>query len=183
MSHLSTAARWRQQQADWAAGMAALLADRLGARPENLGGPGHRRRPVRGDRGMAGAPRSAHLGALIDRRSTASWPAPCRSRRPEAAIGRPFSLIGLAFSGEAAHGATTLAFVVLWLAGGIFAPEPDARRPGGRPPGAALLGVVQVGKSVAAGRSPSAPALVVLAAWTVGAGGLAALAWRRVLAR
>jgi ABC-type uncharacterized transport system permease subunit len=43
-------------------------------------------------------------------------------------------------------------------------------------------GVVQVGESVAAGRSPSASALVVLAAWTVAAGGLAALAWRRVLA-
>jgi hypothetical protein len=44
-------------------------------------------------------------------------------------------------------------------------------------------GVVQVGESVAAGRSLSASALVVLAAWTVGAGALAALAWRRVLAR
>jgi hypothetical protein len=43
--------------------------------------------------------------------------------------------------------------------------------------------VVQVGESVAAGRSLSAAALVVLAAWTVGAGALAALAWRRVLAR
>jgi ABC-2 type transport system permease protein len=100
---------------------------------------------------------------------------------PITAIG---ALIGLTFGGEAAHGATTLAFVVLWLAGGIFTPPsqmPDAL--------AAIAetlpswGVVQVGESVAAGRSLSASALVVLAAWTVGAGALAALAWRRVLAR
>jgi ABC-2 type transport system permease protein len=100
---------------------------------------------------------------------------------PITAIG---ALIGLTFGGEAAHGATTLAFVVLWLAGGIFTPPsqmPDAL--------AAIAetlpsyGVVQVGESVAAGRSLSASALVILAAWTVGAGALAALAWRRVLAR
>lgn len=100
---------------------------------------------------------------------------------PITAVG---ALIGLTFGGEAAHGATTLAFVVLWLAGGIFTPPsqmPDAL--------AAISsalpswGVVQVGESVAAGRSLSASDLVVLAAWTVGAGALAALAWRRVLAR
>ena len=44
-------------------------------------------------------------------------------------------------------------------------------------------GVVQVGESVADGRSLPAAALVVLAAWTVAAGALGALAWRRVLAR
>jgi ABC-2 type transport system permease protein len=100
---------------------------------------------------------------------------------PITAIG---ALIGLTFGGEAAHGATTLAFVVLWLAGGIFTPPsqmPDAL--------AALAetlpsyGVVQVGESVAAGDTLPASALVVLAAWTVGAGGLAALAWRRVVTR
>jgi ABC-2 type transport system permease protein len=100
---------------------------------------------------------------------------------PITAIG---ALIGLTFGGEAAHGATTLAFVVLWLAGGIFTPPsqlPDALAAISRT--LPSWGVVRVGESVAAGRSLSAAALVVLAAWTVGAGGLAALAWRRVLAR
>jgi ABC-2 type transport system permease protein len=100
---------------------------------------------------------------------------------PITAVG---ALIGLTFGGEAAHGATTLAFVVLWLAGGIFTPPsqmPDALAAISR--ALPSWGVVQVGESVAAGRSLSASALVVLAAWTVGAGGLAALAWRRVLAR
>jgi ABC-2 type transport system permease protein len=94
------------------------------------------------------------------------------------------ALIGLTFGGEAAQGATTLAFVVLWLAGGIFTPPsqmPDAL--------AAIAetlpsySVVQVGESVAGGHSLPAAALVVLAAWTAGAGALAALAWRRVVAR
>ena len=100
---------------------------------------------------------------------------------PITAVG---ALIGLTVGGEAAHGATTLAFVVLWLAGGIFTPPsqlPDALAATAR--ALPSWGVVQVGESVAAGRSLSASALVVLAAWTAGAGGLAALAWRRVLAR
>jgi ABC-2 type transport system permease protein len=100
---------------------------------------------------------------------------------PITAVG---ALIGLTFGGEAAQGATTLAFVVLWLAGGIFTPPsqmPDALAAISR--ALPSWGVVQVGESVAAGRSLSASALVVLAAWTVGAGALAALAWRRVLAR
>jgi ABC-2 type transport system permease protein len=100
---------------------------------------------------------------------------------PITAIG---ALIGLTFGGEAAHGATTLAFVVLWLAGGIFTPPsqmPDLLAAISR--ALPSWGVVQVGESVAAGRSLSASALVVLAAWTVGAGALAALAWWRVLAR
>jgi ABC-2 type transport system permease protein len=100
---------------------------------------------------------------------------------PITAIG---ALIGLTFGGEAAQGATTLAFVVLWLGGGIFtSPDnlPDALAAISR--ALPSWGVVQVGESVAAGRSLSASALVVLAAWTVGAGALAALAWRRVLAR
>jgi ABC-2 type transport system permease protein len=94
------------------------------------------------------------------------------------------ALIGLGFSAEAAHGATTLAFVVLWLGGGIFT-SPD-----NLPDTLAAIsktlpswGVVQVGESVAGGHSLPASALVVLAAWTLGAGALAALAWRRVLAR
>jgi ABC-2 type transport system permease protein len=100
---------------------------------------------------------------------------------PITAIG---ALIGLTFGGEAAHGATTLAFVVLWLAGGIFTSPsqmPDALRAV-----AEILpsyGVVQVGESVAGGSSLPAAALAVLVAWTVGAGALAALAWRRVVAR
>jgi ABC-2 type transport system permease protein len=94
------------------------------------------------------------------------------------------ALIGLTFGGEAAQGATTLAFVVLWLAGGIFTPPsqmPDALAAVGRT--LPSYGVVQAGESVAAGHSLPAAALVVLAAWTVGAGALAALAWRRVVAR
>jgi ABC-2 type transport system permease protein len=94
------------------------------------------------------------------------------------------ALIGLTFGGEAAQGATTLAFVVLWLAGGIFTPPsqlPDALAAVAR-----ILpsyGVVQVGESVAGGFTLATSAVAVLAAWTVGAGALAALAWRRVVAR
>ena len=94
------------------------------------------------------------------------------------------ALIGLTFGGEAAQGATTLAFVVLWLAGGIFTPPsqlPDALAAVART--LPSYGVVRVGESVADGVPLPAAALVVLAAWTVGAGALAALAWRRVLAR
>jgi ABC-2 type transport system permease protein len=94
------------------------------------------------------------------------------------------ALIGLSFGGEAAHGATTLAFVVLWLGGGIFT------SPSQMPDTLAAIsktlpswGVVQVGESVAGGSSLPASALAVLAAWTVGAGALAALAWRRVVTR
>jgi ABC-2 type transport system permease protein len=98
---------------------------------------------------------------------------------PITAVG---ALIGLTFGGEAAQGATTLAFVVLWLAGGIFTPPsqmPDALAAVART--LPSWGVVQVGESVAGGRSLPASALVVLAAWTAGAGALAALAWRRVV--
>ena len=94
------------------------------------------------------------------------------------------TLIGLTFGGEAAQGATTLAFVVLWLLGGIFTPPsqmPDAL--GAIAETLPSYGAVQVGQSVAGGHALPAAALVVLAAWTVGAGALAALAWRRVVAR
>jgi ABC-2 type transport system permease protein len=131
---------------------------------------------------------AAAAGLVGDNQGTAlGWAASIKlvglmwlATMPITAIG---ALIGLTFGGEAAHGATTLAFVVLWLAGGIFTSPsqmPDAL--------AAIAetlpsyGVVQVGESVAAGDTLPAPALVVLAAWTAGAGALAALAWRRVLA-
>ena len=94
------------------------------------------------------------------------------------------ALIGLTFGGEAAQAATTLAFVVLWLAGGIFTPPsqmPDVLATISR--ALPSWGVVQVGQSVAGGFSLSASAVAVLVAWTVGAAALAALAWRRVLAR
>jgi ABC-2 type transport system permease protein len=100
---------------------------------------------------------------------------------PITAIG---TLIGLTFGGEAAQGATTLAFVVLWLGGGIFtSPDnlPDTLAAISR--ALPSYGLVQVGQSVAGGHSLPASAVVVLAAWTAGAGSLAALAWRRVLAR
>jgi ABC-2 type transport system permease protein len=92
------------------------------------------------------------------------------------------ALIGLTFGGEAAQGATTLAFVVLWLAGGIFTPPsqmPDALAAVART--LPSYGMVQVGESVAGGFSVSASAVAMLAAWTAGAGALAALAWRRVV--
>jgi ABC-2 type transport system permease protein len=94
------------------------------------------------------------------------------------------ALIGLTFGGEAAQGATTLTFVVLWLGGGIFTPPdnlPDALAAISR--SLPSWGVVQVGQSAAGGHALPAAALVVLAAWTVGAGALATLAWRRVVTR
>jgi len=100
---------------------------------------------------------------------------------PITAIG---TLIGLTFGGEAAQGATTLAFIVLWLGGGIFtSPDnlPDTLAAISR--ALPSYGLVQVGQSVASGHALPAAALVVLATWTVGAGALAALAWRRVVTR
>jgi ABC-2 type transport system permease protein len=100
---------------------------------------------------------------------------------PITAVG---ALIGLTFVAEAAQGATTLAFLVLWLAGGIFTlpsnmPDPLAAVANALP----SYGVVQVGWSAAGAGSVPASAVAVLAAWTAGAGALAAIAWRRVLAR
>jgi ABC-2 type transport system permease protein len=94
------------------------------------------------------------------------------------------ALIGLTFAAQAAQGATTLAFVVLWLLGGIF--TPPANMPDALAAVAKILpsyGVVAVGENVTGASSLSASAVVVLAAWAVGAGALAALAWRRVIAR
>lgn len=92
------------------------------------------------------------------------------------------TLIGLGFAAEAAQGATTFAFLVLWLLGGIFT------SPSNMPDVLAAItetlpsyGVVQVGWSSATGEAIPASAVAVLIAWTVGAGGLAALAWRRVI--
>jgi ABC-2 type transport system permease protein len=94
------------------------------------------------------------------------------------------ALIGLAFSAEGAQGATTLAFIVLWLLGGIFTPVsnlPDVLAAVAK--ALPSYGVVQVGDSLAGGASIPASAVTVLAAWTAGAGALAALAWRRVVTR
>jgi ABC-2 type transport system permease protein len=132
---------------------------------------------------------AAAAGLVGDNQGTAlGWAASIKlvglmwlATTPITAIG---ALIGLTFGGEAAHGATTLAFVVLWLAGGIFTPVSNL--PEVLATVAKTLpsyGVVQVGESVAGGRSLPAAALVALAAWTVGAGALAALAWRRVVTR
>ncbi|HZD00072.1 MAG TPA: ABC transporter permease [Actinomycetes bacterium] len=94
------------------------------------------------------------------------------------------ALLGLVFAAQAAQGATNLAFLVLWLLGGIFT------SPASLPEGLASVarslpsyGVVQVGQSAASGDVVPASAMAVLAAWTVGVGALAALAWRRVVAR
>jgi hypothetical protein len=42
---------------------------------------------------------------------------------------------------------------------------------------------VELGWSIAGGDTVPASAVAVLAAWTAGAGALAALAWRRVMSR
>jgi ABC-2 type transport system permease protein len=94
------------------------------------------------------------------------------------------TVIGLAFAAEAAQGATTLAFMVLWLLGGIFTSPSDM--PDALAAVAKILpsyGVVQVGWTAASGESIPAAAVVVLVAWTAGAGALAVVAWRRVLAQ
>jgi ABC-2 type transport system permease protein len=94
------------------------------------------------------------------------------------------TLIGLTFAAESAQNATTLAFIVLWLLGGIFTPVsqmPDVLAAVGR--SLPSHGIVSVGDSIAVGTSIPGSAIVVLAAWTAGAGALAALAWRRVVSR
>jgi ABC-2 type transport system permease protein len=94
------------------------------------------------------------------------------------------ALLGLTFAAEAAQGATNLAFLVLWLLGGIFTPPdrlPDALAAVAR--ALPSYGVIQVGQGAAGGDLIPGSAVAVLAAWTLGAGALAALAWRRVLAR
>jgi ABC-2 type transport system permease protein len=98
-----------------------------------------------------------------------------------AAVG---TVIGLTFGAESAQNATTLAFVVLWLLGGIFTPTsqmPDLLAAVGR--SLPSNGIVAVGDSVALGTAIPLSAIAVLAAWTAGAGALAALAWRRVISR
>jgi ABC-2 type transport system permease protein len=100
---------------------------------------------------------------------------------PLAAVG---TLIGLIFGAESAQNATTLAFVILWLLGGIFTPTsnmPEVVAVAGR--SLPSHGIVAVGNSIAGGTAVPASAIAVLVAWTVGAGGLAALAWRRVMSR
>jgi ABC-2 type transport system permease protein len=92
------------------------------------------------------------------------------------------ALLGLSFAAQAAQGATNLAFLVLWLLGGIFT------SPNSLPDTLASLarhlpsfGVIQVGQSAASGGPVPPSAIAVLTAWTVAAGALAALAWRRAV--
>jgi ABC-2 type transport system permease protein len=94
------------------------------------------------------------------------------------------TLIGLSLGTEAAQGASTLAFLVLWLLGGVFTSPsemPDALAAVARV--LPSYGVVQVGWSAASGEAIAVSAVALLTAWTVGAGALAALAWRRVVCR
>ena len=94
------------------------------------------------------------------------------------------TLIGLAFTAEVAQSVTTLMFIVLWLLGGIFT-EPS-NMPGMLATVARTLpsyAIIQAGWSAASGTALPASALAVTVAWTVGAGGLAAIAWRRVVTR
>lgn len=98
---------------------------------------------------------------------------------PFAALG---ILIGLAISdAEAAQTATNLAFVVLWLLGGIFtdpANMPEALAAVAR--SLPSNGLIEMGEGVALGGSMSLSAPALLAAWTLGAGTLAGVAWRRL---
>ena len=100
---------------------------------------------------------------------------------PIAALG---TLIGLTFRAESAQNATNLAFVTLWLLGGIFTSPssmPDVLAAVSRT--LPSWGVVEVGWSTA-GQSPvPVQAITVLVAWTAGVGSLAALAWQRVMSR
>jgi ABC-2 type transport system permease protein len=94
------------------------------------------------------------------------------------------ALLGLTFAAQAAQGATNLAFLLLWLLGGIFtSPDslPDTLAAVAR--SLPSYGAIQVGQAAASGNLVPASAVAVLAAWTAGAGALAALAWRRVVAR
>jgi ABC-2 type transport system permease protein len=93
-------------------------------------------------------------------------------------------LIALTVNPDASQAATTLTFVVLWLLGGIFTPAsvmPDVLAALSRT--LPSYGIVAVGDSVVLGTSIPVSAIAVLVAWTVGAGSLAALAWRRVVSR
>jgi ABC-2 type transport system permease protein len=98
---------------------------------------------------------------------------------PFAALG---VFIGLAIkNADAAHTATNMAFIVLWLLGGIFT------RPDSMPDALAAIsrtlpsnGLFELGWSViGAGGFPASDA-ALLAGWTAGAGLLAAVAWRRL---
>jgi ABC-2 type transport system permease protein len=94
------------------------------------------------------------------------------------------TLIGLTFGAESAQNATTLAFVVLWLLGGIFTSPssmPDALAAVSK--SLPSYGLIEIGLNAAGGDPIPPSAVTVLLAWTVGAGALAALAWRRVVSR
>jgi ABC-2 type transport system permease protein len=101
-----------------------------------------------------------------------------------AAVAAVGTLIGLIFAAESAHHATTLAFVVLWLLGGIFTPTssmPDALAAVANTLPSA--GLIELGESIAIADPIPASAVAVLVTWTAAAGALAALSWRRVLTR
>jgi ABC-2 type transport system permease protein len=94
------------------------------------------------------------------------------------------TLVGLAFVTEIAQAAHTLTWVILWLLGGIATPlsnMPNAVAAiGERLPS---NGVINVGWATASGDAIPASAIVELATWTIAAGGLAAITWRRVITR
>jgi ABC-2 type transport system permease protein len=126
--------------------------------------------------------------AAITEGTTLSWAATVElvglmwlATVPITALG---TVIGLVFAAEAAQGATTFAFLVLWLLGGIFT------SPSNMPDVLANVaetlpsyGVVQVGWSAASGDAIPVSALAVLAAWGAGGALLAGLAWRRIVTR
>ena len=97
---------------------------------------------------------------------------------PFAALG---VLIGLAIANaDAAMTATNMAFVVLWLLGGIFT-HPDSM-PDALAAFSRVLpsnGLIEVGWSFVSGASLPASGVALLVAWTLGAGALGAIAWRR----
>lgn len=98
---------------------------------------------------------------------------------PFAALG---VLIGLAIpDAGAANTATNFAFIVLWLLGGIFTPAgdmPDVLAAVSRK--LPSSGILEIGDSVTRDVAVPASAPLLLIAWTVASGMLAALAWRRL---
>jgi ABC-type uncharacterized transport system permease subunit len=94
------------------------------------------------------------------------------------------TLIGLAFHAEITQAVHTLAWVILWLLGGIFTPTGDMPGP------IAAIGehlpsnsVIELGWAAAATDTIPIAAVATLTAWTVATGALAALAWQRVISR
>lgn len=98
----------------------------------------------------------------------------------------PFAALGLAIGlsfrdPDAAQGATTLAFVVLWLLGGLFTGAesmPDAVAAVTRT--LPSYGLVEIGGGIARGDGIPGSSVALLTTWTLVGATVGALAWHRV---